>query len=152
MSATESTPASEPGSPGFDARSVVLFDGGCNLCHAGVRFIIRHDPRGRFVFAPLGSDAAGKVLERAGCSGQELPDSMLVVEEGSVYSGSDAALRIARHLRFPWSVAWVLRFVPRAVRDRVYGLIARKRYRWFGKRNSCPAPTPEQRARFLNRD
>ena len=126
----------------------MLFDGVCNLCNASVRFIIDRDPRARFHFAALGSEAARSLLAAAGASGP-LPDSIALVENGKVYTRSLAALRIARRLRFPWPVLWALVAVPRPVRDALYDWIARNRYRWFGRREECLLPTPELRARFL---
>jgi predicted DCC family thiol-disulfide oxidoreductase YuxK len=127
---------------------VVLFDGVCNLCNGTVQFIIARDPSARFHFAALGSEAAQRVLADAGVSGP-LPDSVALVEGGQVYTRSNAALRIARRLPFPWPMMAGFMVVPRPLRDMVYDLIARHRYRWFGKRDACMLPTPEIRKRFL---
>jgi predicted DCC family thiol-disulfide oxidoreductase YuxK len=130
-------------------RAIILFDGVCNLCNGAVRFIIERDPRARFAFAPLQSAAARAVLEKHGAP-TPLPDSMVLIEGGRVYVRSAAVLRIARGLRFPWRLACALAAVPRPLRDWAYRLIARSRYRWFGKSESCMVPTPELRARFLS--
>lgn len=131
-------------------RALVLFDGVCNLCNAAVLFIIDRDPRGRFRFAPLQSDHAVQLLASLGA--QDLKsnaDSIVLIEEGRVYLRSDAALRICSHLRSPWPVmSWFL-IVPRQLRDWVYDWVARNRYRWFGRQESCRIPTPELRERFL---
>ena len=126
---------------------MLLFDGVCTLCSGSVRFVIERDPAGRFQFAPLQSEAARRLLERAP---QPLPDSLVLVEDGRLFTRSTAVLRIARGLRFPWPLAYVFVAVPRPVRDWVYDAVARNRYRWFGRRDVCMMPTPELRARFLD--
>ena len=126
--------------------AVVLFDGVCNLCNGVVRFVIDRDPQARIQFAPLTSETATRAL--ASLPGP-VPDSLVVLDEGRVFTRSDAALRVARLLGFPWSLAAALTIVPRGLRDRVYDAIARRRYRWFGRRETCMIPGPDIRARFL---
>jgi predicted DCC family thiol-disulfide oxidoreductase YuxK len=128
-------------------RSVLLFDGVCTLCNGSVRFVIERDPAGRFQFAPLQSAAARRLLEKAP---QPLPDSLVLVEEGRLFTRSTAVLRIARGLGFPWPLAYLFVAVPRPLRDWVYDILASHRYRWFGRRDACMVPTPELRSRFLN--
>jgi predicted DCC family thiol-disulfide oxidoreductase YuxK len=128
--------------------SVILFDGVCNLCNGAVQFVIARDPAARFHFAALQSPAAARLIESAG-SRDPLPDSIVLVEDGRVWTRSTAALRIARQLRFPWSAVYALIVVPRPLRDGLYNLVARNRYGWFGKREACMVPTPALRARFL---
>jgi predicted DCC family thiol-disulfide oxidoreductase YuxK len=122
-------------------RPVVLFDGVCNLCNGVVRFIIARDPSARFRFAPLQWAVAGAAPGTA--------DSIVLVVAGKRYTRSTAALRIARGLRFPWPLLYALVLVPRPLRDLVYDWVARHRYGWFGKRETCMVPTPEVRGRFL---
>ena len=128
--------------------SLVLFDGVCNLCNGVVQFIIARDPHGRFQFAALQSAAARRVIEEHGAS-DRLPDAIVLVEDGRLYTRSTAALRIARRLTLPWPLTVVLLAVPRPLRDWVYALFASRRYRWFGRRETCMVPTPELRARFI---
>lgn len=131
---------------------VVLFDGVCNLCNATVDFAIRRDARGELRFASLQSDAGQAVLEAAGAApvGGGLETIVLVEEDGSVHVRSEAALRLAARLGSPWPcLARLARIVPRGLRDVAYRAIARRRYRWFGMRETCRLPTPEERARFL---
>jgi len=128
---------------------VILFDGVCNLCNGVVQFVIARDPTGRFRFAALQSDAARRLLGRRDPP-REWPDSIVLVEDGGVFTRSTAALRVARGLRFPWPLAYVFVGVPRPLRDRVYDIVARNRYRWFGRRDACMLPTPELRARFVD--
>ena len=132
-----------------NASPIVLFDGVCNLCDRSVQFILDRDPTGVFRFASLQSDTGRALL----VDHQIDPDalaSIVVVDGETAYTRSDAALRIAKDLRFPWNALWGLRIVPRFLRDAVYELIARNRYRWFGTRESCRLPTPDVAARFLD--
>lgn len=127
---------------------VVLFDGVCNLCNGSVRFVIERDPHKHFQFAPLQSETATTLI--GGTAGPfSMPDSIVLVDDGRLYVRSTAALRIARRLRFPWPLLWVFMAVPRPLRDWVYDVIARHRYGWFGKRDTCMVPTKEIRDRFL---
>lgn len=138
----EASPGAVGGPP------VVLFDGVCNFCNNSINFIIARDPRGTFRFAPLQSEVAEAMLGSAGLptSGHQ---SVVLFEDGRVHTRSDAALRIARRLSGAWPAFTVFRLVPGPIRDLVYNLIARNRYRLFGKRDACMIPTPEVRARFL---
>ena len=128
--------------------SLVLFDGHCNLCSGSVNWIIDRDPAGRFVFASLQSERGRRTLERFGLEPRRT-DSVVLVEADRAYTRSAAALRIARGLAFPWRVLSLLVVVPAGVRDWVYDVIARHRYRWFGRTETCRMPTPELRARFV---
>jgi predicted DCC family thiol-disulfide oxidoreductase YuxK len=127
---------------------VILFDGVCNLCNRSVQFIIARDPAARFRFAPLQSAAAARLLSDAS-AGAPMLDSMVLVEDGRAFTRSTAALRIARRLRAPWPLAYAFILVPRPLRDRLYDVVARNRYRWFGKRETCMVPAPGIQARFL---
>jgi predicted DCC family thiol-disulfide oxidoreductase YuxK len=131
-------------------KSLVLFDGVCNLCHRSVQFILDRDPAERFVFAALQSAPARRLLAARGYTVAPDPDSVLLVEGGRLYERSTAALRIARRLRGAWPLLFGLIVLPRFLRDAVYRFIARNRYRWFGKRAECRLSTPALRARFLD--
>jgi predicted DCC family thiol-disulfide oxidoreductase YuxK len=125
-----------------------LFDGLCHLCNGFVDFVIARDPGAHFRFASLQSDAARRVLSDVNAE-HPLPDSFVLVEDGRLFMRSDAALRIARRLGVPWSLAYGLTVLPRLLRDWAYDLVARNRYHWFGKRETCRVPTPGLRRRFL---
>jgi predicted DCC family thiol-disulfide oxidoreductase YuxK len=130
---------------------IVLYDGLCGLCSRSVRFIARHDRRGRFRFAPLDSDPARALLHDATGVPPLLPDSVILVEAGgAVFVESDAALRIIARLDGPVRHLARLRIVPRPVRDAVYRLVARTRYRIFGRLEVCEIPAPWMRERFLD--
>ena len=128
--------------------ATILFDGVCNLCNGFVQFVIARDPGAHFRFAPLSSPAAERLLAEAGVT-LPVPDTIVLLEDGAAFYRSDAALRVARGLTFPWPLAYGLVAVPRFIRDRVYDFIAARRYRWFGRRDACMIPTPDLRARFL---
>ena len=136
-------PSSTPDGP------ILLFDGVCNLCNGAVQFIVRRDPKSKFRFAALQSDAAKALLQSAGADAGGLPDSMVLIEVGRLYTRSNAALRAARHLRFPWPLLRVFWIVPLPLRNWMYDFVARHRHRWFGRRDECMLPTPELQARFL---
>jgi len=126
----------------------VLFDGVCNFCNASINFVIEHDRAGYFKFAPLQSAIGEELIAEHEIDRIET-DSVILVEDGEVFTHSTAALRIAKHLDGPWSWAHGLIVLPRSLRDMAYRLFAKYRYRLFGRRDSCMMPTPEVRARFL---
>ena len=132
----------------FRPSNVILFDGICNLCNGFVDFVIARDRAAHFAFASLQSEAARRVLSDVNVE-HPLPDSFVLVEDGRVFARSDAALRIARRLGFPWGLAYPLMVVPRPLRDWAYDVVARNRYHWFGRRETCRVPTPDLRRRFL---
>ena len=129
--------------------AVILFDGVCNLCNGFVQFVIERDPEARFQFCALQSDAARRLVAGLRIPGA-LPDSIVLVEDGRLFVKSTAALRVARGLRAPWPLVYCFVVVPRALRDLVYDLVARRRYGWFGRRDTCMVPAPELRSRFID--
>ena len=134
-----------------DANAIVLYDGTCRLCNASVQYLLRWDRRGTLRFASLQSAFARDLLQRLGMSGR-LPDSIVVVEGGSLLVRSAAGLAICRHLRMPWPLFRGFVVVPRFLRDLVYDWVARNRQRWFGREPNCALPRPEWRERFLDAD
>ena len=130
--------------------AIVLFDGVCNFCNASVQFIIDRDPAQRFRFAPLQSDVAKDLLRAHGVTppvGD--PDTIILVDGDRVHMRSGAALRIAGQLAGAWRILAIFLVVPWFLRDLGYLIIAKNRYRFFGKSDTCRIPTPEFRARFL---
>lgn len=128
---------------------VVLFDGVCNLCNRSVQFIIKKDKKKQFLFASLQGKTGGELLKKF-----DLPadvfNSFILVEGENVYSRSTAALRIAKQLGGGWKLLYGFMILPRFIRDAVYNLVAKNRYKWFGKRDECMIPTPELKERFLD--
>lgn len=127
---------------------IVVFDGECNFCSSIVAFVIKRDGRGVFRFAPFQSEAGRSLLEEHGVRGDYF-DSFILIDEGRLYTRSEAALRLWRKLGGLWSLTYAFIVVPGFVRDAVYDLVARNRYRWFGKKDECMIPGPEVRERFL---
>ncbi len=113
-------------------QSLIYYDQECRLCHGAVRFITQRDSNQRFIFRPLQSDDGAKLLAQTGLDPHQ-PGSLILVEGDHLRIRSDAALRIAGHLRAPWPLLRVFRIVPRPLRDAIYNRIARNRYRWFGQ-------------------
>lgn len=129
---------------------ILLFDGVCNLCNGLVRFVIRHDADGTYRFAPLQSDV-GRVLQERHDLDPEDVDTVVLVDDGEYYLKSEAVFRVVRNLDGPWPLLAPLRYLPRRLRDFGYDVVARYRYRVFGKKDACPVPDPEIRERFANR-
>jgi predicted DCC family thiol-disulfide oxidoreductase YuxK len=136
---------SEPEQP-----AILLFDGVCNLCTRSVTWILERDRHARIHFASLQSDAAKRELQRRGVAPEQLPDSLILLDAEGVHDRSEAALRVARLLGFPYALLAAGRILPRPVRDAVYRYIAARRYRWFGKQEHCYVPRPEWRDRFID--
>jgi len=130
------------------ADRIVLFDGICNLCNAGVRFIITNDPSGLLRLAAVQSTAGQALLHWCSLPLDQF-DTMVFVENGRAYFKSTAVLRIARYLRWPWPLLSLGLAIPTTLRDWLYDQIAGNRYRLFGKSETCMVPTPEIRRRFL---
>jgi predicted DCC family thiol-disulfide oxidoreductase YuxK len=127
---------------------LLLFDGVCHLCDASVRFIVRHDPAGRIKFAPIQSPLGSRLYTQNGLN-PAAPNAMLFLTPRGAFQASDAALEVARTLGGVWQIALLFKPLPRALRDAAYYFIARNRYRWFGKDESCMMPSPELQARML---
>jgi len=129
--------------------AIVVYDGVCNLCSATVRFIIRRDRAGYFRFAALQSEQGRALLAPFGLPARDA-GSIVVLAGGRAFTRSSASVRIARRLRWPWpALGALLWLVPRPLRNAGYDLVARHRYRWFGRQDRCERPPPELRERFL---
>jgi predicted DCC family thiol-disulfide oxidoreductase YuxK len=128
--------------------SIILFDGLCNLCNAMVRFIVKRDAQAALRFCSMQSDR-GRELLAAHNIQPEAVSTFVLIEGNHCLTRSDAVLKIARHLSGIWQLLSIMYIVPRPVRDFCYDVIARNRYRWFGKRESCLAPAGEHLNRFL---
>jgi len=128
--------------------SLVIFDGVCNLCVGSVKFILRHELRPDLQFAPLQSATGSRLAQELGFDPVDAK-TFIFIEDGKAYLRSDAAIRVARYLRWPWRWLAILRFVPRPLRDWGYNWFALNRYRWFGRAETCMVPTPEIRRRFI---
>lgn len=132
----------------FENKSIILFDGVCNLCNASVNFVIKHDKKAQFLFASFQSDAAKEIMLHFNLKNLKL-DSIVLVEGEKIYEKSTAALKIAKHLDGGFKAFYAFFIVPKFLRDLVYIFIAKNRYQWFGKRESCMVPSLELKNRFL---
>jgi len=129
-------------------KKIVLFDGVCNLCNYSVTLIIKKDKKDIFRFAALQSEIGRHLIQKYHIDTSKL-DSILLIE-GKYYSyKSTAALRIAKYLKGWYSLFYVFIIFPPIVRNFFYDIIAKNRYKWFGKKESCMIPTPELKAKFL---
>lgn len=128
--------------------AVVLFDGVCNLCNGLVAFLIPRDPDGRLQFAALQSDAGQELLARHGLPTEGF-DSFVLVEGERLYTKSDAAIRVAELLGWPYRAVCVGRLIPRGLRDSLYDVVANNRYDLFGRKDQCMVPDEDVSDRFL---
>jgi predicted DCC family thiol-disulfide oxidoreductase YuxK len=129
-------------------KSLILFDGVCNLCDSSVQFILLRDKKDRFRFASLQSDYGQNILKQHNLPTEKF-NSLALIENGKLYQRSTGALRIARRLKGAWPMLFAFIIVPPFIRNFVYDFIARNRYRWFGKKESCMMPRPEWKQKFL---
>jgi len=127
---------------------VILFDGVCNFCNSYVNYVIDHDSADYFRFASLQSAAGARLAEENGIDVSEL-SSVVLIADGRAYLRSGAVLRICKRLRGPMKLLWPFIIVPGPIRDWGYRFVAKRRYRWFGKRDACRLPTEADRVRFL---
>ena len=128
--------------------SIILFDGVCNLCNGAVNFVIKRDPGNVFKFAPLQEKQGALLLKTHAIDIQKL-ESIVLIENEKVYIKSSAALRITKKLSGLWPLFFVLLIIPSFIRDGIYDIIAKNRYKWFGKKEQCMIPTPGLREKFL---
>jgi predicted DCC family thiol-disulfide oxidoreductase YuxK len=128
---------------------IILFDGVCNFCNAGVNFIIRQDKKKIFRFAALQSKAGQQLAEQYHLPKNDF-DSFILIDKEKAYNRSSAGLKVFTKLPRHWKWTQLFWIVPKFMRDGVYDFIARNRYKWFGKKDQCMLPTPEIRNRFLD--
>jgi len=130
-------------------KKIILFDGVCNLCNASVQFVIKHDKNDVFRFAALQSDIGQQILKHIGIDTKNI-DSIVLYEPGiAYYYKSSAAIEIAKRLGGFWTYATIFKIIPSLLRNPVYDFVAKNRYKWYGKQESCMIPTPELKSKFL---
>jgi predicted DCC family thiol-disulfide oxidoreductase YuxK len=129
-------------------KQIILFDGVCNFCNASINFIIDHDPEKRFKFAPLQSEIGQDILRKFNKNTEDF-DSVFLLKNNTLYQKSDAALEITKYLSGFWKYLAIFKIFPTFFLNFFYDIIAKNRYRIFGKMDSCRIPTPELRERFL---
>ncbi len=126
---------------------IVIFDGLCNLCNGSVQFIIRHDKKNKFVFASLQSEVAQKLLNEIHVKSSL--ETIVLIKGHKHFEKSDAVLEIAKNLSGFWPMVYGFTIIPRFLRDILYNWVAKNRYTWFGKRESCLSPSPKFSDKFL---
>lgn len=129
-------------------KPVLLFDGVCNLCNYWVNFVIDRDPEGRLLFAALQSEAGRQLLMQHDLDPDEM-DTVVLIDNEKAYQRSDAVIRLSSHMKGSVRLLRAGVIIPRFFRDMIYNAVARKRYKWFGKRDQCRMPDPELKERFL---
>lgn len=127
---------------------IILFDGVCNFCNASVNFIMDRDKKSKFKFAALQSDPGEALQKKFSLDPKDL-SSFILIEQDKYYKKTTAALRVAKELGYPWNIAYVFIIVPPFIRNIAYSIIAKYRYKWFGKKDACRIPSPEEREKFL---
>lgn len=129
---------------------ILYFDGVCNLCNAAVHWVIKSDKQEQFRFASLQSEAGQSMLMSYFFEKSKIPDSVLLEIDGMLYAKSSAAIKLLQMLGGVYKLSVIAWVVPRFIRDAAYDFIARNRYKWYGKRDSCMLPTHELKSRFLD--
>ncbi len=129
-------------------KKIILFDGVCNLCNNSVVFIIKRDKKDVFRFAAIQSDAGEKLIKKHTIDTSKT-DSIILIDNNSYSVKSSAALKIAKHLKGGYPLLYGFIILPAFFRNWVYDIIAKNRYKWFGKKDSCMIPTPELKSKFL---
>lgn len=127
---------------------IVVFDAHCLLCSGSVQFLLRHDKQQQLRFATIQSDSGRELLSGAGIDALD-PNSFLLVDGSKNWTETAAVLRVANALGWPWRLAWIAWLIPYPLRDAIYRWIARNRYRWFGRREVCFLPDPDDADRFI---
>ncbi len=128
---------------------LILFDGICNFCNYWVNFAIKRDHKKKLRFTTLQGETAKQLLPQYHINPTSL-SSVILIDKGKAYTQSSAALRMYRYLDGGWKLFYGLMIIPKFIRDFFYNIIARNRYKWFGKKDVCMVPTPELRERFLD--
>ena len=130
-------------------KKIILFDGVCNLCDAAVQFVIKHDKKDVFRFVPLQSELGQQILKHIGINPSNI-DSIILYQPGiAYYYKSAAALEIARSLGGFFNFGTIFKIIPTGIRNQLYDYIAKNRYKWYGKKESCMLPSAENKLKFL---
>jgi len=129
-------------------QKIILFDGVCNLCNSSVLFVIKRDPKDQFRFAALQSEIGEQLITKYQIDTTQT-DSIILIENNTAYIKSTAALKVARNLTGGWPLLSAFLIFPAVIRNWGYDFVARNRYKWYGKKDSCMIPTPELKSKFL---
>tara|TARA_A100000171_G_scaffold52026_1_gene68644 strand:+ start:7680 stop:8087 length:408 start_codon:yes stop_codon:yes gene_type:complete len=132
----------------FSNHKIILFDGVCNLCNTSVTFVIKRDKKDIFRFATLQEEPGSSLLQTHNIDTSQT-DSIILIDGKKAYTKATAALKIARHLGGAYPLLYGFMIVPKFIRNWVYDYVAKNRYTWYGKKDSCMIPTPALRSKFL---
>lgn len=130
-------------------KKIILFDGVCNLCDSAVQFVIKQDKKDVFRFVALQSELGQQILKHIGINPTHINSIVLYEPSIAYYYKSDAAIQIARNLGGFFHFGTIFRIIPTGIRNQLYDYIAKNRYKWYGKKESCMMPTEELKAKFL---
>jgi len=130
-------------------KKIILFDGICNLCNGAIQFVIKRDTKDTFRYATIQSNIGQKLFTERNIDSAKIDSIILIEPSVAYYIKSDAALKIGRSFGGGYALLSIFSWIPRVLRDGVYDLIAKNRYRWFGKKATCMIPTPELQSKFL---
>ena len=130
-------------------KKLILFDGVCNLCNTSIQYVIKHDKKNNFMFAALQSDIGKQIIKNYNIDTKKIDSILLYIPKKDIYYKSTAALKIAYYLGVPNRFMSIFFIVPTFIRNWVYDFIAKNRYKWYGKKESCMIPTIELKRKFL---
>jgi len=130
-------------------KKLILFDGVCNLCNSSVLYVIKRDKKNLFMFTAIQSDAGQEIIKKYNIDTSKIDSILLYTPNKGINYKSTAALKIAYYLGFPQSIMSAFLLIPPFIRNWVYNYIAKNRYKWYGKKETCMIPTPELKSRFL---
>lgn len=130
-------------------KKIILFDGVCNLCNTTVQFVIKKDKEDIFRFTPLQSDTGKKLLTERNIDTEDIDSIILIEPNVAYYTKSTAALEIGKNLKGLRTISSILLWLPESIRNIVYDLVAKNRYKWYGKKDYCMIPTNELKNKFI---
>lgn len=129
-------------------KTILLFDGYCNLCHSSVQFVLKHERRQELYFTSLQSPVGIEILKHYKIDANKI-DSLVLIEKNIAYTKSSAALRLGKYLKGIYLLGYAFIIIPPFIRNGVYDFIAKNRYKWYGKQDSCIMPDENLAKRFL---
>ena len=131
-------------------KKIILFDGVCNLCNSSINYVIDKDVDDEFRFLALQSDLGKELQNYLGITSKTLDSIILFIPDEAYYIKSTAAIKIMSRFSGAWKLISIFNIIPASIRDFIYDVVARNRYKWYGKQNQCRIPTPELKSKFLS--
>lgn len=130
-------------------KKIILFDGVCNFCESSVQFVIKHDKKDIFRFVPLQSELGYSIIKHIGINTSKVDSIILYEPSIAYYYKAQAAFKISKYLGGMISLLGIFSILPNGISNAIYNYVAKNRYKWFGKKESCMVPTPEFQSKFL---